>query len=341
MKTALITTTINIPHVLKLYRACSTDVAFFVTGDMKTDSIPFKQFCREIPNCFAYDAVDQNTSMNWACHERIGWNTIGRRNIALLEALKWGADIIVTIDDDNIPMNLDYFDDFEKVLQAPFSGCQVEPAVWFNVGALCVPNFVQRGFPVEQLSNCYAVKHVVNAKIGVASGVALLDPDIGAVERIANAPNIHGVYELLRAGVAFRPQWKQWTVFNSQVTTFLRELAPAMLMVPQWKRFDDIFASLICQRVMRHRELFVHHGQPFVAQQRNEHNLHDDLAAEAWGMRYVQAFAAWLDDLELPEVSIASDVRMIYARIQELAWMPAGVSDIGTTWVSDCEQVLS
>ena len=34
-----------------------------------------------------------------------GWNTDRRRNFALLEALKWGADLIVSVDDDMIPMN--------------------------------------------------------------------------------------------------------------------------------------------------------------------------------------------------------------------------------------------
>lgn len=36
MKTALGTTTINVPHVLKLHRACDPDVKIFVAIDEKT-----------------------------------------------------------------------------------------------------------------------------------------------------------------------------------------------------------------------------------------------------------------------------------------------------------------
>ena len=35
----------------------------------------------------------------------IGWNCIQRRNFAIILAYKMGADIISTIDDDNIPLS--------------------------------------------------------------------------------------------------------------------------------------------------------------------------------------------------------------------------------------------
>ena len=35
-KIALITTTINVPEVLALYRQCDQEVRFFVAGDQKT-----------------------------------------------------------------------------------------------------------------------------------------------------------------------------------------------------------------------------------------------------------------------------------------------------------------
>ena len=35
--------------------------------------------------------------------DAIGWNSIQRRNIGLLYAYEQGADVIATVDDDNIP----------------------------------------------------------------------------------------------------------------------------------------------------------------------------------------------------------------------------------------------
>ena len=85
-------------------------------------------------------------------------------------------------------------------------------------------------------------------------------------------PIVHRVSELLRAGIVVNPKTTH-TVFNSQNTAVIRELAPAFFMVPQWGRYDDIFASLMVQRLMRERGLVTHFGQPFVWQQRNAHDL--------------------------------------------------------------------
>ena len=43
MKTALITTTVNIPTVLALYRKLGPDVSFFVAADEKTPEIAGKK----------------------------------------------------------------------------------------------------------------------------------------------------------------------------------------------------------------------------------------------------------------------------------------------------------
>src|SRR5262245_60222898 len=109
MNIALITTTINVPRVLKHYRAIGPDVRFFVAGDIKTSQAAYN-LCDSIPDCIAGRPTSQD---GWACSELIGWNSIQRRNVALLEAVRWGAEIIVSIDDDNIPTKRDYFWHFD------------------------------------------------------------------------------------------------------------------------------------------------------------------------------------------------------------------------------------
>src|ERR1017187_4179499 len=100
MRIALIITTINIPSVLALYRRFdpSASVKFFVATDLKTPRAA-EQFCENLGNC----AVVAGSS--YKCAPIIGNNSIQRRNLALLESLKWGADIIVSIDDDNLPLD--------------------------------------------------------------------------------------------------------------------------------------------------------------------------------------------------------------------------------------------
>lgn len=342
MKIALITTTINIPHVLKLYRACGPDVAFFVAGDQKTPHDGVEQLADEVGGYFRYLAPDQQTQ--WACSDLIGWNTKSRRNIAMLEALKWGADTVVVVDDDNIPMSTDYFDRFEMALGSTFSGPAVgEPASWFDYGQWQFPRdggapVVQRGFPQQILSRD-PVNSVVDARVGVAQGVVIGDPDTSAVDRMSRRPVVHQISELLKAGVVVNPTAK--TVFNSQNTAVVRELAPCFLLPTHlWDRYDDIFMSLITQRVMREKGFHLHVGPPLVWQARNPHNDLRDLKSEIWGMEHIVEFAKVLDDMDLGQAPVVNQVRLIFSRLKNCTWMPPGVSELGLAWCEDVEKVL-
>lgn len=342
MRTALITTTINVPTVLALYRKLDPDVFFFVAADQKTPLAAY-EFCATIPNCEIY-SPDRQKELGYECSPLIGWNTISRRNIALLEALRWGADVIVTIDDDNASVGRDYFWQYRYltggICEYRFSGTQAfSPNGWFDVGQMLDPVSPHRGFPVSKPPT-YRVTHVVDAKIGVAAGICLGDPDISACTRIASAPTVHRVSELLRAGIVTDPK-HTWTVFNSQNTAFIRELAPCFLMVPGFGRYDDICASLIAQRVMRERNLHVHFGQPFVWQQRNQHDLLKDLRAEQWGAENILAFSEFLDSRVVNTSStVAQQALALLYDAGHLHWMPAGVAELATAWIEDCEKVM-
>ena len=91
MKIALCTTTIHIPHALKLMREIGPDVRFFVAGDQQDAARRPSSCCCRWTRCI--DVLPTYTH-EWKCSEAIGWNTLARRNIAFLEALKWGADVI-------------------------------------------------------------------------------------------------------------------------------------------------------------------------------------------------------------------------------------------------------
>jgi len=337
MKIALITTTIHVPHVLRLYRAyAGPEVRFFVAGDRKSPHGEIEALCAELGNAqYLYDA---SMVYPWA-----PYFSSCRRNIALLAALKWGADVIVTIDDDNIPIDGAHFAHFEcRFYEEPFNGLQAT-GPWFDPGCLTLPPVHHRGFPhacrVRDVPS--VLRPITGAKVGVAAGLWLGDPDIDAVDRIAGAPRVHGIAEIARAGVVVDPR-QTWTVFNSQNTAFVREIAPAMMMLPGVGRHEDIFASLICQRVMRERGYVTHFGLPLVYQQRNPHDLMDDLAAETLGMRHTLAFAEFLDGLTSEELagSALDATRAIYDRMRELPWMPPQVREAGLAWCDDVEKVL-
>lgn len=333
MSLALITTTVNIPKVLELYRAYGSYVVMFVAGDARTPKQTI-DFCKTVNA--RYLSMEEQHDLYPELSERIGRNTIARRNIALLEALKTGWQVIVTIDDDNWPMDRDYFAHFGQIFRWPFTGLQVQGGYsrWFDVGRLLDPVAPHRGFPLE-VPSTYEIAHVIQAKIGVAAGICFGDPDISAITRIANRPIVAHGSALLTAGIAVAPD--TWTVFNSQNTAFIRALAPCFLMLPQVGRYDDILASIIAQKIMRSLGLQVHFGKPFVWQQRNSHNLIKDLQAEIWGYANIFSIAGTIDRTILPEGTIIEQLRNLWRVIQPQ--LPDGSLALANTWLDTCEAI--
>ncbi len=338
MRTALITTTINVPKVLDLYRAHGSEVEIFVAADEKTPQL-VEEFCGS--KAINYLTLSSQDYLYPELSRLIGRNTIARRNIALLEALKWGAEIIVTVDDDNIPIASDYFDQFEIALATPFSGVQVRGiSHWFDVGNFLDPPSPHRGFPLETL-NAYEVEYAVDAKVGVAAGICLGDPDIAAFTRLARHPTVYRGSQLLDAGVVVSPD--TWTVFNSQNTAFLRELAPCFLMLPQIGRYDDIFASIVAQKIMYDRGLQVHFGKPYVWQQRNPHNLVSDLKKELWGYENIWPISNHIAKLVLPlnGAGMIEQLRDLYLAIDPFmpAWHTSAL-ELATVWLDECDKIV-
>jgi hypothetical protein len=360
MKIAVATTTIRVPVAMRALAACAPAVRFFVAGDRNSPHAEIEALCREIGNAEYHGPTklsDMTSIRDLTARPYAPYFSSCRRNIALLAALKWAADVIVLWDDDNLAIDSDYFINFETLFQRwdrpdthrPWHGLQAT-GPWFDPGSLTLPPVHHRGFP-----HAYRVRGdsppcdvpsvlrpVTGAKVGVAAGLWLGDPDIDACDRIAGAPRVHGIAEIARAGVVVDPK-QTWTVFNSQNTAFVRELAPAMMMLPGVGRHEDIWASLITQRVMRELGYVTHFGLPLVYQQRNPHDLHDDLAAETFGMRHTLDFAAWLDGLSCsgwPTASVVQILSDIYAAMRDLPWMPPQVREAGLAWCDDVEKVL-
>lgn len=303
MKIAIVTTTIRVPEVLRLYRKFMPHAGIFIAGDQKTPSDRLFRFCKTLGDDVFY--FPPPLQMEWRIAKLLPWDSMLRRNIATLEAVQWGADVIYLVDDDNIPMSYDHSAAFTFLgsqgdpMKYNFSGLEIRsPFHWFDPNELLEPATVQRGFPLGLRGRTeeFRVQPITDAKIGVVSGLILGSPDVDAIERMVDNPWRYNVTELARAGVVTNPQ-RTYTIFNSQNTAFVRELAPAMLMPlidGKDTRYHDIYASAICQRIMAERDLYVHLGRPFVYQERNEHYLLDDLALEMEGMRKFEEFAEQL-----------------------------------------------
>src|SRR5215472_16826193 len=316
MKFVLIATTVNVPSVLAAYRdAAGIDTSFIVAGDLKSPHKDIERFLGKLGLVHYLHPDDQK---RWACSELLGWNTIARRNIALLEAIALKPDAIVSIDDDNIPLDRDFLVDIRRAFER-WHALEAVPAdnlypVFFDPGH----PVRQRGVPHGHVSPAWH-RPSLDLKVGVVQGLVFGDPDINAYTRLASNPVAHAVSDTYRAGIVFRPSYSRWTVFNTQATAFLAELAPAMFCPPRVGRHDEIVASLITQFVMRSKNLFVHFGRPLVWQARNEHDLLKDLHDELWGYEHVPHLAERLDRFDGSE---EIGLRDVWKSFRDLSWFP-------------------
>lgn len=340
MKIALVTTTINVPKVLESYRAFSRDVMMFVIGDYKTPHADADFLCKKVGA--EYYTPDRQKNLGYACSDLLGWNCIQRKNIGYLEALKAGADVILTTDDDNLPMERSFFYDLESAFEENFSGIEVRSLTgWFDSGQLLTPSVRHRGLPIDLANSIPALNPITDVEVGVLAGLWVGDADVDATHRIAIPPQVHSATALAQAGVVVHPSIT--TVFNAQNVAFRRELTPAMFLAPGLGRFDDIFASLIVQKIMRVRGMQVRIGKPFTAcwQDRSPQSLLDDLADELYGMNNVEWFAEWLDGYQFKTTSIIDQVREIYQVLkQSCGKWPEQTSVVARAFLADCESVL-
>jgi len=329
MKTAVVTTTINVPKLLQGYaksvrRYRHLDTHFVVVGDKKTPSAA-KSFCARlekrsgVPIHF-FDLKQQEDYLKKypELNRRLPYNSIQRRNIGILFAYEKGAESIVTIDDDNFFIAGDFLGEHalpkEKVPLEVFSS----GTGWLNVcGFLKEKNgfsFYHRGFPMkkrwlkEKLSSRKkSVKVVANA------GFWLGDPDIDAITRLTLPVDVS---EFKRRS-NFALDIGTWSPFNSQNTALSREVIPAYFLSPDVGRYDDIWASYVIKRIADHLGHYISFGKPLVYQERNPHNYFKDYEKEKHGMALSDLFCDWLKSIRLKGSDYSKCYRELYLSLQK------------------------
>lgn len=336
---ALVMPTIHAPTVLKLYRRMELAMPIFVVGDEQTPDEEVRGLLNGIGSAHYYSAEDQRRLGYESC-DLLNWRHPGRRSIGYLQAIREGADIVVSADDDNFAIDNDYFKTFERLVGGTFDGLEMgSPGRWVDATWFLDPPVHHRGFPHQLWHpfNAPVARSTAGARIGVAAGLCLGDPDIDAVTRMVKKPTCMGASAVADAGFVVDPSC--YSPFNSQNTAFLRELLPVLLMLTPYGRFDDIWCSYVAERVMREHGYVVHYGRPYVWQQRSEHSLIRDLAVEIEGMEATLRFVSCLEDAPLVGDSILDDTARLYEHMAKSEF--SRVAELGKAWVRDAGKVLS
>jgi len=259
------TTTINAPtKALKLF-AKNKNCKLIVALDKK--SKPF-----DLKNSIILTTSYQEKK--WPkLSKLVGWNCIQRRNFAILEAYKRGAEAVALIDDDNIPLN-NWFKNIHINKDLRCKEVTTNKKIFDPVGYTNHNNLWHRGMPLELVNNrTYKLKKKTIIKPDIQANFWNGDPDIDAVCRMLFKPECKFKNKL------FPFFSKKISPFNSQNTILSRRVIRDYFLFPHIGRMDDIWASFYVTA----KKYKVIYGEPTVYQLRNVHNLIKDFKDEYIG----------------------------------------------------------
>jgi hypothetical protein len=280
MKKFIITTTINSPTIatLKFIEIAKRDNwHFVVVGDTKTPHAEYERL-----DCIYLDPNKQ-AEMYPELSEIIGWKTIQRRNIGFVYAYNHGAEIVATVDDDNIPydnwgtdlyvdkeVEVDYYTNKELLVFDPLSVTNQS-------------NLWHRGFPIDLLPYKNLIEYKGKKKITPLIQADLWDgdPDIDAMCRLSFKPIVKFDTTAPFAAAEISP-------FNSQNTFIHRDALKHYAVWPYVGRMDDIWGGYYTQKMIGDDKLI--YNRASVYQDRNVQDLITNLEKEIIGYRHTLDF---------------------------------------------------
>ena len=294
MKKFIITTTINEPTLATrafINISMRDNWTFVIVGDIKTPHESYQMLSRAFPNVI-YLHPDKQVELYPELSEIIGWKTIQRRNIGFVYAYKNGAEIVATVDDDNIPydnwgtdlyvgkeVEVDYFENIQTNIFDPLSVTN-QSHLW------------HRGYPIELLQVKNQIEYKGKKKITPLIQADLWDgdPDIDAMCRLTMKP-------IVKFNITSPFASSQISPFNSQNTFIHRDALKYYAVWPYIGRMDDIWGGYYTQKVLGKDKII--YNRASVYQDRNVQDLVKNLENEIIGYRHTLEFINSQTDLNI------------------------------------------
>jgi len=279
MKKYIVTTTINRPTTATL-KFCEisdrNNWYFVIVGDTKTPHEDYINLENNHKNVI-YLSPEEQDKLYPELSKIIGWETIQRRNIGFVYAYKNGAEVMATVDDDNIP-----YDNWGQNLMI---GKEIEIDLYepeldvFDPLSITVNNHIwHRGYPIEYLQKRHLVEYKGKTirKVLVQADLWDGDPDIDAMARLTFKPVVK--YSDIKQPYCSN----KISPFNSQNTFLSREVIPYYSVLPFVGRMDDIWGGYILQYYFPNSVIY---SPASVYQDRNVQDLITNLEKEIIGYR--------------------------------------------------------
>ena len=271
MKNSIVLTTINKPNInikklTKLSKKSKSDL--IIIGDLKSP-INFK-----LTYGYYFD-INKQKKLNFNFSRVCPFNSYARKNIGYLISFKNRIKTIIETDDDNYPK-----ENFFKFIELEHRVHEIKEKSWINIYSKFITKDIEvwpRGLPLDKI-NLFPnfKKKKIKKKFFLKQGVCDGNPDVDAIYRIMNRDiNIKFKNNFkFSLGKAFSP-------INSQNTIWSKEIFPLMyLPVTCTMRATDIWRGLVALNIMHNDNQSVLFFGTTMHQNRNEHNLSNDLKEE-------------------------------------------------------------
>ena len=256
------------------------------------------------------------------------WNHYARKNIGYLYAIKAGAKIIYDTDDDNIP--------YLKKWKLPEFKCNKlisNNSKFVNMYSYFTDELVwPRGLPLDEIHTHYEKVEVSenHKRIGIWQGLADNDPDVDAIFRLAFKKEVvfkKNEHVVLSKGL--------YSPINSQ-NTFWHSNAFPFLYLPAFVNFraTDIYRGYLAQKLLWHLDYFVGFTGATVYQERNKHNLMQDLRDEFECYFNIKNIIKIIDKIELTSDSHAN-IKLLYESLSEEGIISSKELDLLDAWLID------
>jgi hypothetical protein len=280
VKKVIVTTTIQSPTIATCKFSEKQGWQLIVVGDLRTPHAEYERL-----NC-VYMHPDEQRQKYPELSDSIGWNSIQRRNIGFVEAWKRGADVVATVDDDNIP-----YESWGKDL---YVGREVEidcfepEAEVFDPLSITKSNHLwHRGYPIDLLNIKNRVRNIgkVRRKVLIQADLWDGDPDVDAIARITYRPTVR--FDEVKKPFCSN----KVSPVNSQNTFLAREVLPYYCVLPHAGRMDDIWPGYFVQVLFPNSLIY---NKATVYQDRNNQDPCDNLEKEILGYRKtLELVRAW------------------------------------------------
>jgi hypothetical protein len=221
--------------------------------------------------------------------DEIPWNSDNRRNIGYLMALAEGAEMIISIDDDNFcPLNEDFIGEHIAALAKHNPLVSTEDGWYNNCNLLKImgPEIFARGFPYyARRSFKVHTQYSEDGQVVINAGMWTGAPDVDALTWLQRP----GQVARCTGSAVLAPD--TWCPINSQNTAVRRDAMAAyyfVCMEAPIDRYGDIFQGYFALKCAKHLGFTARFGTPVATHRRNSHNYLADAEKEIFGIRLME-----------------------------------------------------